>query len=243
MPKATNAPTDPPVAPRGGASSAPLAGVTGLTLQLAFVAVAALFAYGFVTVSKDGELRRVCSTPCFLRPDYMAADRRAPPFMLKDLHGATVSLESLRGKVVVLNFWTKTCGPCLEEMPELAELTKILGDRPDVAVVTVSVDDGPDDVKPTLQTVLRGEPPFAVLFDPDSTIVRGKFGTHLFPETWFIDKEGIIRARFDGAREWTNPLVVNYVDALRRGDYCSVKIDGTSLAGRAAKVCSEMTGS
>jgi peroxiredoxin len=242
MPKASDAPSRPP-SPGAGAAPPALAGLPGLVLQLGFVAVAALFAYGFVTVSKEGEIRRVCSAPCFLHPDYMAADRRAPSFNLKDLHGATVSLESLRGKVVVLNFWTKTCGPCLEEMPEIAELAKILRDRPDVAVIAVSVDDGPDDVKPTLQTVLRGEPPFAVLFDPDSTTVKGKFGTHLFPETWFIDKDGIIRARFDGAREWANPLVVNYVDALRRGDYCSVKIDGASLGGRAAKVCSEMTGS
>jgi peroxiredoxin len=217
--------------------------VVPLVAQLAFVAVAALFAYGFVSVSKEGETRRLCSAPCFLRPDYMAAERRAPPFTLKDLHGATVSLESLRGKVVVLNFWTKTCGPCLEEMPELAELTKVVADRPDVAIVAVSVDEGPDDVRPTLQTVLRGEPPFAVLFDPESKIVREKFGTHLFPETWFIDKEGTIRARFDGARDWANPLVVEYLDALRRGDYCAVKIDGPTLGGRAGKLCSEMTGS
>jgi thiol-disulfide isomerase/thioredoxin len=228
-----------PNAPEPG----PTVNVVPIASQLAFVVVAALFAYGFVSVSKEGETRRVCSAPCFLRPDYMAAERRAPPFSLKDLHGATVSLESLRGKVVVLNFWTKTCGPCLEEMPEIAELAKVLRDRPDVAVVTVSVDEGADDVKPTLQTVLRGEPPFAVLFDPESSIVRGKFGTRLFPETWFIDKEGIIRARFDGAREWANPLVVEYVDELRRGDRCDVKIDGASLGGRAARLCTEMTGS
>jgi thiol-disulfide isomerase/thioredoxin len=236
MPKAS----PPPPAPAAADGSAHLLPVAA---QLGFVVVAALFAYGFVSVSKEGETRRVCSAPCFLHPDYMAADRRAPPFTLKDLHGATVSLESFRGKVVVLNFWTKTCGPCLEEMPEIAELAKIVRDRSDVAVVTVSVDDGPDDVKPTLQTVLRGEPPFAVLFDPESSVVRGKFGTRLFPETWFIDKDGIIRARFDGAREWTNPLVVNFIDELRRGDYCAVKIDGTALGGRAAKLCSEMTGS
>jgi peroxiredoxin len=211
--------------------------------QIAFVVVAALLVYGFVAVSKEGETRRVCSAPCFLHPDYMAADRRAPNFSLKDLHGTTVSLESLRGKVVVLNFWTKTCGPCLEEMPDLAELTKIVRDRPDVEILAVSVDDGPDDVKPTLQTVLRGEPPFSVLFDPESKIVREKYGTRLFPETWFIDKRGVIRARFDGAREWTNPLIVDYIDALRRGDYCSVKIDDRNLGGRAAKLCNEMTGS
>jgi thiol-disulfide isomerase/thioredoxin len=211
--------------------------------QLAFVAVAALFAYGFVSVTKEAETRRVCSAPCFLHPDYLAAERRAPPFALKDMRGNTVSLESMRGKVVVLNFWTKTCGPCLEEMPDLAELAKVVGDRKDVAVVAVSVDEGPDDVKPTLQTVLRGEPPFQVLFDPESAIVRGKYGTRLFPETWFIDKDGIVRARFDGARDWSNPLVVDFIDALRRGDYCSVKIDGKALGGKAARVCSEMTGS
>jgi peroxiredoxin len=210
--------------------------------QLAFVVVAALFVYGFVAVTKEGETRRVCSAPCFLHPDYLAAERRAPDFALKDMRGATVTLESLRGKVVLLNFWTKTCGPCLEEMPELAELTKILRDRPDVAVVTVSVDDSAADIQPTLQTVLRDEPPFSVLIDPGAQVVGGKFGTHLFPETWFLDKRGVIRARFDGAREWTSPLVVDFIDALRRGDYCAVKIDDRSLRGNAAKLCDEMTG-
>jgi hypothetical protein len=127
-------------------------------------------------------------------------------------------------------------------MPELAELAKVVGDRKDVVVLAVSVDEGPDDVKPTLQTVLRGDPPFQVLFDPESAVVRGKYGTRLFPETWFIDKEGIVRARFDGARDWASPLVVDFIDALRRGDYCSVKIDGKTLGGKAARVCSEMTG-
>jgi len=213
-----------------------------IAAQLAFVVVAALVVYGFVAVTKEGETRRVCSAPCFLHPDYMGAERRAPDFSLRDLRGGTVTMESLRGKVVVLNFWTKTCGPCIEEMPELAELAKVVRDRPDVEIVTVSVDDGPDDVRPTLQTVLREEPPFAVLFDPESKVVKEKYGTRLFPETWFVDKRGVIRARFDGAREWANPLVVDYLDALRRGDYCSVKIDGHTLNGKAAKLCNEMTG-
>jgi peroxiredoxin len=209
--------------------------------QIAFVIVASLFVYGFVSVTKEGENRRVCTAPCLLRPDYMAAERRAPGFALKDLHGNTVTLESLRGKVVVLNFWSKTCGPCLEEMPELAELTKILRDRPDVAVLAVSVDEGPDDVKSTLQTVLREEPPFTMLFDPDAKVVGGKYGTHLYPETWFIDKRGVIRARFDGAREWNNSLMINYIDALARGDYCAVKLDGLGLGSKGEKVCEQLT--
>jgi len=216
--------------------------VGAILAQIGFVVVAALLVYGFVAVTKDGEMRRVCSAPCYLHPDYLAADRRAPDFALKDLRGATVTLASLRGKVVVLNFWTKTCGPCLEEMPDLAELAVILRDHPDVVVVTVSTDAGPDDVKPTLQTVLKGEPPFMVLFDPEADTVHGKYGTHLFPETWIIDKRGVIRARFDGAREWNNPLVVNFVDSLAGGDYCPVKIDGKSLSGNGGRICQEMTG-
>ncbi|MDP9037247.1 MAG: TlpA family protein disulfide reductase [Myxococcota bacterium] len=224
-------------------SETPPARLGALLAQAAFVVVAALLVYGFVAVSKEGEARRVCNAPCFLHPDYMAAERRAPDFALKDLRGNTITLASLRGKVVILNFWSKTCGPCLEEMPDLAELTKILRDRSDVAVLAVSTDESADDVRPTLQTILREEPPFAVLMDPDSRVVAGQYGTHLYPETWFIDKRGVIRARFDGAREWNSPLVVDYIDALRRGDYCAVKMDGKGLSGRAAKVCEEMTGS
>jgi peroxiredoxin len=227
--------------PKSSDSSSPPS-VLPVLGQVAFVAVAALFVYGFVAVTKEGETRRVCSAPCYLHPDYMAAEKRAPAFSLKDMQGKSVTLESLKGKVVVLNFWTKTCGPCLEEMPELAELTKILRDRSDVAVLAVSTDEGPDDVKPTLQTVLREPPPFPVLFDPDLRVVREKYGTRLFPETWFIDKQGIIRARFDGAREWTSPLFVNFIDALRGGEYCPVKIDGHSLAGKAGRICEEMSG-
>jgi len=223
-------------------STEPSPNVGAILSQVAFVLVAALFVYGFVGVTKEGETRRVCSAPCFLHPDYMGADRRAPGFALKDMTGKTVTLDSLQGKVVVLNFWSKTCGPCLEEMPELAELTKVIRDRPDVVVLAVSIDDGPDDVKATLQTVLREPAPFDVLFDPDAAIVSGKYGTRLFPETWFIDKRGVIRARFDGARQWTDGLIVDYIDALRRGDYCSVKIDDRKLSGNAARICDEMTG-
>jgi peroxiredoxin len=210
--------------------------------QLGFVVIAALMVYGFVAVTKESEIRRECSAPCYLHPDYLAAEKRAPDFQLKDLTGKTVSLSSQRGKVVLLNFWSKSCGPCLEEMPSLAELTQILHDRSDVVVLAVSIDDGPDDVNPTLKTVLKGPPPFQVLFDPDGDIVTKRFGTHLYPETWLIDKKGVIRARFDGAREWNNPLVVNFIDGLRGSEYCPVKIDGRQLAGKAGRVCEEMSG-
>ncbi len=209
---------------------------------LAFVAAAAIGVYSFVTIAKDGEMRRNCSALCLLKPAYAGADRKAPSFTLPDMNGQQVSLDRYRGKVVVLNFWTKTCGPCMQEMPEIAELTHVLSDRKDVAVVTISADEGPADVKDTLGAVLRNEkPPFAVLFDPEMAVIGGKFGTHLFPETWIIDPRGVIRARIDGARPWSNAAVVELIDNLRINGFCPLEVKDGAQSGRGAALCKELT--
>jgi len=214
--------------------------------QLLFVGCAAVAVFAFVTVAREGEKRRACSAECLMRPDYAGAERRAPSFTLNDMTGKAVSLDSYRGKVVVLNFWTKTCGPCLEEMPTIADLTRILAPKTDVAVVTVSTDEGPDDVRDTLKGVLGAEAPFTVLFDPDGkNVVSGKFGTHLFPETWIIDKNGIVRARFDGGRDWSSPAVVELIDEVRAGDYCALRVDKKvdREGEHAGRFCESLNGS
>jgi peroxiredoxin len=215
-------------------------------LQLAFVLCAALAVYGFVTVAREGERRRTCSAECLMHPDYAGAERKAPSFTLKDMAGKDVSLDAYRGKVVVLNFWTKTCGPCLEEMPSIGDLARILQPRKDTAVIAVSTDEGPDDVRDTLKSVLGpGDPPFTVLFDPDgASVVNAKFGTHLFPETWIIDKRGVVRARFDGGREWSNASVVELIDQLRDGEYCPLRVDKKvdRDGAQAQKMCEALSG-
>ncbi len=214
-----------------------------LAAYVAFAVVAAVLVYSFVSVAREGEVRRRCSPTCLLHPAYAGAERMAPQFQLSDMNGKPVSLADYKGKVVVLNFWTKTCGPCLEEMPDLVELTKILAPRSDVAVVTISTDEGPADVRDTLKAVLRDDrTPFPVLFDPESKVVAGKFGTRLFPETWIIDKRGVIRARFDGARDWTNPAVVELIDQIRAGGWCPIDIKEGRITGPATQVCEEIGG-
>ncbi|MBK6695817.1 MAG: TlpA family protein disulfide reductase [Myxococcales bacterium] len=207
---------------------------------LAFVLLAGVLVYSFVASAQEGELRRRCAPTCLLRPDYAGHSRTLPSFTLPDMKGAAVSSDAFKGKVIVLNFWTKTCGPCLEEMPEIVDLTRILKDRGDVVVLTISTDDGPDDVRSTLQAVIREEPPFPVLFDPDSKIVGGKFGTRLFPETWIVDKKGVIRARFDGARAWSNPAVVELVDQIRAGGYCPIDVNEGRTSGLGARICGDL---
>jgi thiol-disulfide isomerase/thioredoxin len=209
-------------------------------VELAFIGCAALGVYGFVTAAKDGETRRSCTSLCALQPAYAARNRLAPEFELPSINGGKVRLSSYRGKVVILNFWTKTCRPCLEEMPSIADLAKALKAHPNVALVTITTDEDAKDARDTLKSVLGGgDPPFEVLIDSESKIVRDKYGTKLFPETWFIDQQGVIRARFDGSRSWASAMVIDLALSLGNPIQCSVAFDGGKARGAMASLCGE----
>jgi peroxiredoxin len=205
--------------------------------QLLVIALAAIGVYSFVVTAQDGERRRVCAPLCAARPNYAAANRLAPDFELPSLRGPKVRLSSYRGKVVILNFWTKTCRPCLEEMPSFADLAKALTLRQNLQLLTVSTDESLEDARATLQSVLGGEAPFEVLLDPDSEIVAGKYGTKLYPETWFIDSQGVIRARFDGTRAWSSALMLDLAQTFSEPHTCPIVFKGATPSGPAAQIC------
>jgi peroxiredoxin len=208
--------------------------------QIGFIAFAAAGVYGFVAAARDGETRRACSAMCALRPNYAALNRTAPDFELPALGGGQVRLSSYRGKTVILNFWTKTCRPCLEEMPSLANLARSLRDHPDVVLLTVSTDDSLDDARDTMRSVLGGDPPFPVLLDTDSKVVGDKYGTKLYPETWYIAASGVIRARFDGQRDWASALSVDLAESFHGLLPCDVGFVNGQLRDDALGVCGDL---
>ena len=209
--------------------------------QIVVAALAGFAVYGFFSTAQDGERRRSCTALCALRPDYAARNRLAPDFELPDLDGKKVKLSDYRGKTVILNFWTKTCRPCLEEMPSLAGLAKAVRPHKDLALVTITTDESAADARDTLKSVLGGsEIPFVVLVDPESNVVRDKFGTKLFPETWFIDPNGVIRVRFDGPREWDGPLPLDLAKSLSAPIPCEVQYAGGEARGAHANLCGEI---
>lgn len=212
---------------------------TSTIAQVAFILAAAAAVYIFVSAAQSDQRRSSCTALCAMRPAYAGKDRLAPDFELPDMKGQMVRLSSFRGKTVYLNFWTKTCKPCLEEMPTLAELAKIAKQRSDFVVLTVSTDEGPDDVKDALAVALNEEPPFTVLFDPEAQIVGGRYGTKLYPETWIIDPKGIIRARFDGAREWSEPLAIEVGEMVSNIAGCPVTFDRGMAQGPFAGLCGD----
>jgi peroxiredoxin len=209
-------------------------------VQLAFIAVAAFAVFAFISVARDSETRRACVPVCAMRPSYAGRNRLAPDFDLPEAGGGRIRLSELRGKTVVLNFWTTTCQPCLEEMPSIADLAKILHDRKDVVVLTVSTDALKETAMSALKTLLHDPvPPFKVLLDPESTVVHDKYGTSLFPETWIIDPHGVIRARFDGARDWSNAMVLDLIESFERPIACGVEFESGRPTGAEAEVCEE----
>ncbi|MET0341226.1 MAG: TlpA disulfide reductase family protein, partial [Polyangiales bacterium] len=141
---------------------------------------------------------------------YMGDDKLAPDFTLTDRNGQPWSLKAQRGKTVVLNFWTMTCQPCIEEMPSLEQLALVAEERDDLEVVAISTDKRWDDVTGLFKPGSK----LKVLLDPDKAVVREKFGTRLYPETWIIDPNGVIRLRIDGGRDWSAPVAIEMIERL-----------------------------
>jgi peroxiredoxin len=208
-------------------------------IQLGFAAVAAVGTFSFVRTVQDGELRRQCMPLCQIAPRYAQTNRRAPDFELQRLNAGTVRLSQWRGRAVILNFWSVSCTECKKELPSLAQLSKTLQARGGAALVTITPDESLDEVRNMLAATVGNDPPFEVLLDPGSRIIASTYGTKLYPETWFIDPDGIIRARIDGARDYTQPIFVDFAMGLNAGVTCDVEFARGQPRGENGWICDE----
>jgi cytochrome c biogenesis protein CcmG/thiol:disulfide interchange protein DsbE len=132
----------------------------------------------------------------------------APEFTLQDSQN-TITLSQLRGQVVVLNFWATWCPPCVEEMPSLVEMQRRMKAK-GVTVLAVSVD---VDENAYRQFVKNHGVNLLTARDA-SQKTNGVFGTFKFPETYVIDRNGIIRRKFIGAIDWTEPEITDFLGKL-----------------------------
>ena len=139
--------------------------------------------------------------------------QRAKPFELKDPKGTLRKLEDYKGKVLVLNFWATWCPPCMEEVPSLERLTQSAeGQKDDLVVLAVSVDKSAADIEKALPNLKLN-----VALDPEGTVAE-QYGTTKFPETYIIDRQGEIVAKFIGARNWDSPVFQNYLRMIIAGN-------------------------
>ena len=133
-------------------------------------------------------------------------NKPAPQFILSD--GAqTVDLAKLRGRVVVLNLWATFCAPCIEELPSLLALHKQM---PDLAIVAVSMDQDPD----VYHRFLTQHHVDLLTFRDEGQRINALYGTLQIPETYIIDRQGILRRKFVDAQDWTSPEITGYLSKL-----------------------------
>jgi cytochrome c biogenesis protein CcmG/thiol:disulfide interchange protein DsbE len=133
-------------------------------------------------------------------------DKPAPQFVLGD-GTRTADLSKLRGRVVVLNFWASFCAPCVEELPSLLALQKQM---PNLAVVAVSIDQDPNVYRHFL---IEHHVDVLTVRDEEQR-VNALYGTVQIPETYIIDKQGLLRRKFIGAQNWTSPEITGYLSRL-----------------------------
>jgi len=119
----------------------------------------------------------------------------------------SVDLAQLRGHIVIVNFWATWCLPCIEELPSLLAMQRRV---PRVTVVAIGQDEDPDVYNAFLQ---RYHVDLLTIRDPSGR-VPALYGTLKIPESYVIDKNGIVRRKFVSAQNWTSPEILDYLGKL-----------------------------
>jgi thiol-disulfide isomerase/thioredoxin len=125
----------------------------------------------------------------------------APPFTLPTLDGQKISLADLRGKVVVLDFWFRACGPCMVAMPEIQQLADDFKGRP-VVFLGMNIDENPADARLVVDTMRLSYPTLRISQETASELYK----VQGYPTVMLIDPQGVIRRI---------PMTVNH-DALKK---------------------------
>jgi len=127
----------------------------------------------------------------------------APNFTFPDLNGQRVTLFDHRGKVVLVNIWATWCPPCRQEMPSMQRLYEKFRGK-NLEILAVSIDsNGREAVDPLMRKI---DLTFPVLLDPKETI-KPLYGITGVPESFIVDKEGILVKKIIGPIDWSTPEV------------------------------------
>jgi peroxiredoxin len=148
---------------------------------------------------------------CGQGPKVATVGQPAPDFTLVDLQGKTWTLSELKGRVVFVNFWATWCPPCREEMPSLQRLLGLLPADKFVMLAILNKDD-PAQARNFAAKLGLTMP----ILDDQSNTAGKKYGLTGVPETYIVDKQGVLRKKFLGPAPWDSPqfvgLLTSYIN-------------------------------
>ncbi|MGE0920039.1 peroxiredoxin family protein [Trichlorobacter lovleyi] len=136
-------------------------------------------------------------TPCLA----VKLNTPAPDFTLKDLQGGRQTLSGYKGKLVLLNFWSTNCPPCVQELPSLNDLYKEQK-QAGLLVLGIALDPAEKPVR-ELAGKLRLE--FPVVLDSNKDVYFDSYGLFGQPVSVIIDRTGLVREKIIGAVDWNSP--------------------------------------
>jgi cytochrome c biogenesis protein CcmG/thiol:disulfide interchange protein DsbE len=148
--------------------------------------------------------------------------RPAPEFSAVDLQGTPRTLADYQGKVLLVNIWATWCPPCQQEMPSMQRLREAVPDE-DFAILAVSVDaplgerDAFGREGGNLEVFARTMGlTFRILHDPSGKI-QETYQTTGVPESFVVDRDGLIKKKVAGPTEWDAPANVELIRRLLDG--------------------------
>jgi peroxiredoxin len=175
---------------------------SGRLLLTIFVVLLVAIPIILITLKEKGSHSR------FIRP--LQEGKPAPHFTFPDLDGRKVSLPDFRGKVVLVNIWATWCPPCRDEMPSMQKLyERFKGEHFEILAVNINAD-GREAVAPFMQQMNLT---FPALLDPKEKI-RSLYGITGVPESFIVDREGILVNKVIGPMDWSSPKVFDFFQEL-----------------------------
>lgn len=175
------------------------------------LAVAMVIATGFWKIEKSREEPLRPMDKRTARADNKKASEKppmeglmAPDFTLPTLDGKEMKLSDYAGKIVFLNIWATWCPPCKEEMPSMQKLYEMMRGR-DFVMLTISIDEKKEAVEAFMKEMSLT---FPVGLDPQQK-VSAQYRITGVPESYIIDKSGMVMHHLIGPGDWSNPEVVS----------------------------------
>lgn len=142
----------------------------------------------------------------------VSENKPAPEITVNSLKNMPLKLSGMKGKVVLLNFWATWCPPCRDEIPSMMKLNSAMAGKP-FELVAVSIDEGGvPEIEAFFKTSGYSLPTYT---DPGGAAQK-VYGITGVPETFIINKNGILVKKVIGPLAWDSPETISFLEGLMK---------------------------